>query len=198
MSRPEEHDYIGLSDPSSMEKGSGKLSSSSSSTTTCCSNPSSMEEANKNTKSSLNFKETELRLGLPGSESPERKPTNGVSIFGKDLENNTNNNITKNGNPSSSLSPLKNLVSGAKRGFSDVIDGSSGNWVLSMNGKSEACDLSKGSVLYSPRGGGLDDQSKIMKEAGGMVMPQSPKPVVQDKKIEIPSVNEPNSASAAK
>ncbi|XP_058780558.1 auxin-responsive protein IAA8-like [Vicia villosa] len=63
--------------------------------------------------SSLNFKETELRLGLPGSQSPQRKPVGGVSL-------NFNNNI-------SVCSSLNNLVSsvGAKRGFFDAIDESS-------------------------------------------------------------------------
>ncbi|MCI28249.1 auxin-responsive protein IAA27-like, partial [Trifolium medium] len=67
------------------------------------------------TSSSLNFKETELRLGLPGCESPHRKP---VSFFSnKDLNINV-------------FSPLKNLVTsvGAKRGFSDAIDESSSKW----------------------------------------------------------------------
>ncbi|KAK1418555.1 hypothetical protein QVD17_27700 [Tagetes erecta] len=50
----------------------------------------------------LNLKATELRLGLPGSESPERN--------------------------------IKNLVAGAKRGFSDTI---SGTWVFSDNGGSD-------------------------------------------------------------
>ncbi|KAI7736868.1 hypothetical protein M8C21_014409 [Ambrosia artemisiifolia] len=45
----------------------------------------------------LNMKATELRLGLPGSESPER-----------------------------TINAVKNLVSGAKRGFSDT-------WGLSNN-----------------------------------------------------------------
>ncbi|KAI3671017.1 hypothetical protein L1987_87663 [Smallanthus sonchifolius] len=44
----------------------------------------------------LNLKATELRLGLPGSESPERNTTGGGG--------------------------MKNLVSGAKRGFSDTIN----------------------------------------------------------------------------
>ncbi|KAK7823085.1 auxin-responsive protein iaa27 [Quercus suber] len=129
MSIPLEHDYIGLTETSSMERSSEKLSSSTSSTL-------STEDVKS---SALNLKETELRLGLPGSESPERK----VSLFGKDLED------KHNGYP---LSPLKNLVSGAKRGFSDAIDGSSGKWAFSMSNGSEV-DLVKGAVLFSPRGG---------------------------------------------
>lgn len=172
---PLEHDYIGLSETSSMQRSSDKLSSSSSSSSSTL----STEQNNSNSnKTSLNFKETELRLGLPGSQSPERKPAHGLSLFGKDIE---------------APSPLKGVVSGAKRGFSDAIDGSSGNWVLSINGKSEA-ELGKGAVLYSPRGG-LDDKNKIMKEAD--VLPQSPKPV-QEKKNQVPATNDSSHGPAAK
>jgi len=52
----------------------------------------------------LNLKATELRLGLPGSESPER-----------------DNDLLEEKN-AYSLCMLKGLVSGAKRGFSDAID----------------------------------------------------------------------------
>lgn len=189
MSIPLEHDYIGLTETSSMERSSEKLSSSSSSTL-------STEDVKS---SALNLKETELRLGLPGSESPERK----VSLFGKDLED------KHNGYP---LSPLKNLVSGAKRGFSDAIDGSSGKWAFSMSNGSEV-DLVKGAVLFSPRGGNgsgkalgvLEGKSNTqqssvsatptLKEAG--CVPQSAKPV-QDKKPQVPAANEQSSAPAAK
>ncbi|KAI9109461.1 hypothetical protein K1719_019515 [Acacia pycnantha] len=80
MSRLLEHDYIGLAEKPSMEISA------------------------KSSHLNLNLKETELRLGLPGSESPERKPTNIISLFGKDLQN---------------TNALKNLVAGSKRGFSD-------------------------------------------------------------------------------
>ncbi|KAK4267427.1 hypothetical protein QN277_024210 [Acacia crassicarpa] len=85
MSRLLEHDYIGLAEKPSMEI------------------------SEKSSHLNLNLKETELRLGLPGSESPERKPTNLISLFGKDLRN---------------TNALKNLVAGSKRGFSDdaVVD----------------------------------------------------------------------------
>nr|QSD98576.1 IAA27 [Galium aparine] len=84
-----EQDYIGLS-------------ASSSSSNTC-------PEDEKNRVSIL--KETELRLGLPGSESPERKIAAPTVLFGKSL--------------------------GAKRGFSDAIHGSR-KWDLSLdNGKDE-------------------------------------------------------------
>ncbi|PIN12243.1 hypothetical protein CDL12_15145 [Handroanthus impetiginosus] len=91
MSMPQEHDYIGLNEPLPMEK-----------------KPSSENEKNN----VLNLKETELRLGLPGSG-------NGISLFGKDLKDEGNNGISQ--------CPLKSFVSGAKRGFCDAID-SSGKW----------------------------------------------------------------------
>ncbi|KAM7480474.1 hypothetical protein LguiA_028687 [Lonicera macranthoides] len=135
MSIPLEHDYIGLSEASSMEKRSSEKIISSSSSSSVLN-----EDKKKNNNALLNLKETELRLGLPGL---------GVSLFGKDLEDNKTNN---NGYPP------KNFVSGAKRGFSDALDGS-GRWVLSSangggggGGESES-DLGKGSVLFSPRGG---------------------------------------------
>ncbi|XVF24945.1 hypothetical protein REPUB_Repub13aG0171400 [Reevesia pubescens] len=189
MSTPLEHDYIGLAETSSMERSSEKISSSSSSST-----QSVEDKTNKTTKTTcLNLKETELRLGLPGSQSPERK----VSLFGKDLESNDKSN-------GFSVSPLKNFVSGAKRGFSDAIDGSNGKWVFSMNGKSDV-ELAKGAVLTSPRGGleckNNSQQARVsvpanaMKEVSGV--PLSPKPV-QDKKDLVPPPNEHASAPAAK
>ncbi|XP_034696529.1 auxin-responsive protein IAA27-like [Vitis riparia] len=188
MSIPLEHDYIGLSEAPSMERASDKISSSSSSTIS--------SESEKST--ALNLRETELRLGLPGSESPERKPQLGVSLFGKDLEDKTNGY---------SLGSLKGFVSGAKRGFSDAIDGS-GKWVFSVNGGSEV-DLGKGAVLFSPRGGngvkplgGLDNNSAQKSCMPGPAMkdvaaPSSPKPV-QEKKPQASAANEHASAPAAK
>lgn len=117
MSVTLEHDYIGLSEASLMERSSDKISSSSSSSSS----------------SVLNLKETELRLGLPGSESV------GVSLFGKDLED---KNL--------SLSPLSNFTLRTKRVFSDAID-ASGKWDLSINCRSEA-DGEKGNLLFSTKG----------------------------------------------
>ncbi|KAJ9179216.1 hypothetical protein P3X46_011029 [Hevea brasiliensis] len=186
MSIPKEHDYIGLSENSPMERISDKLSSSSSSSSTL-----STEENSNINKNSLNLKETELRLGLPGSQSPERKPLPGVSLFGKDIDTNTNGY---------SLSPLKNLVSGAKRGFSDAIDGSSGKWVFSVNNGSDA-GLNKGAVLFSPRGDNGNTQKSSVcgpakKEVVGVIT-QSPKPV-QEKNSQVSGANENNNAPASK
>ncbi|KAL0319271.1 UNVERIFIED_CONTAM: Auxin-responsive protein IAA27 [Sesamum angustifolium] len=129
MSIPQEHDYIGLSEPLPVEKSSDKILPTSSA--------SGIEK-----NSVLNLRETELRLGLPGSESLERKAGNGVSLFGKDLKDESGNGFCQGS--------LKSFVSGAKRGFSDAINGS-GKWGLSINGGSEV-DLGKNDVLFSPRG----------------------------------------------
>ncbi|CAK9161507.1 unnamed protein product [Ilex paraguariensis] len=180
MSIPLEHDYIGLSETSSLERSSDKISSSSSTVTT--------KDENSNV---FNLKETELRLGLPGSLSPERKAGLGISLFGKDFEDKTNGY---------SHSPLKNFVSGAKRGFSDAID-ASGNWDLSMNGGSEV-DLAKGSVLFPPTGGKsalekINTQQSCLpgpaKKDAGVHSPQKP---IQEKKTS--PANDNNSAPAAK
>ncbi|CAJ2661207.1 unnamed protein product [Trifolium pratense] len=162
MSTPLEHDYIGLTDNSSMDK----------------------------TSSSLNFKETELRLGLPGCESPDRKP---VSFFSnKDLNINV-------------CSPLKNLVTsvGAKRGFSDAIDESSSKWIFSVNDGSQA---GIGTTLFSPRGEGnvgkslvgLETQTNInVPKNINEILHQSVKPV-HEKNKQVVGTNEDANAPAAK
>ncbi|XP_028789449.1 auxin-responsive protein IAA27 [Neltuma alba] len=167
MSKPLEHDYIGLaaSENPSMEKHSEKISSPSSAA-------SSTLSSEKENSSSLNFKETELRLGPPGSDSPppplERKSGTGISLFGKDLQSNHNNTDSNANNAFCSSSPLKNNVAGAKRGFSDTIDGieSSGKWSFPVSDKigSEA-DLGKGASLFSPRGGNAVKPPPVAAEA---------------------------------
>ncbi|GKV16217.1 hypothetical protein SLEP1_g26892 [Rubroshorea leprosula] len=186
MSIPLEHDYIGLAETSSMERSPEKISSSSSSS------PPRAIEGNNSSRSNntvLNLKETELRLGLPGSQSPERKPGPvGVSLFGKDLENKSNG---------CSPNPLKNFVFGAKRGFSDVIDGPPGNWVFSVNGKSDV-DLGKGAVLFSCRGEKNNTQQACLPVPTKIVgVPPPPKPV-QENKDQVSTVNEHGSPPAAK
>lgn len=116
-----------------MEKSCDKISSSVS---------SNLSSEDENT-SSLNFKETELRLGLPGSESPENNKL-GISLFGKDLQN--------NGYSSASSTPSnKNL----KRGFSDAISSSSSSsrkWIFSQSDAAATeADLENGSNNTSAR-----------------------------------------------
>ncbi|XP_047332046.1 auxin-responsive protein IAA27-like isoform X2 [Impatiens glandulifera] len=99
----EEHDYIGLSVTPPMGS-SGKVAVVSS-------------------EKGLNLKATELRLGLPGTESPERD-----------------------------IDLLKGFVSGAKRGHSDSINSRSGKWVFSGGGDGSELDLGKHAGIFSPRG----------------------------------------------
>ncbi|KAK1354777.1 Auxin-responsive protein [Heracleum sosnowskyi] len=86
---------------------------------------------NMETNKGLNLKATELRLGLPGSESPERNTSEE-----KDGKNGYSHLVT----------------SGAKRVFSDTINGGSGKWVFSSNGGSDG-ELTQNGALFSPRGG---------------------------------------------
>lgn len=107
----EEHDYIGLSEASS---NSSAVSSAAGELTS--------------------LKQTELRLGLPGSESPERVSGSGLTL-----------GIN-----------VKGFGSGSKRGFSDALDGSP-KW--SFNG-GKGSELE----LFSPKkgesGGGAKDLEK--------------------------------------
>lgn len=174
----EEHDYIGFSDVPSMEN---------------CEKSCVSVGDNERKGKGLNFKATELRLGLPGSESPERE-TAGHGGGGED-----NNN--KNGYPlGGGVVPLKGsllLVSGAKRGFSDTINASSGKWVFPGTGGSENLDLAKGGNLFSPRG--VNGASKTLGVVGAEncnqqsfmpssnvgkdnTVPQSPKTAQDNKK----------------
>ncbi|KAG4992089.1 hypothetical protein AAZX31_09G175700 [Glycine max] len=136
-----------------------------------------MEGCSERTGGGLNLKATELRLGLPGSESPEREE--GVE--------------DKNVHP---LGMVKCLVSGAKRGFSDTIDGGSGKWLLSGNSGSEV-GLGKDGGFFSPRGVGVsvsaakaectNQQTCVVKDK----VPQSPKPLNEKKpQISAPAAKE--------
>ncbi|CAL9107152.1 auxin-responsive protein IAA17 [Musa acuminata AAA Group] len=106
MSPPLEHDYLGLSElPSS---------------------PATAVEERV-----LTLSATELRLGLPGSETTDRNDKVGLTL---------------------ELLPLpKSFVSGGKRGFSDAIDGA-GNWRFAAGKGGSEVDLGKGGGLFSPRG----------------------------------------------
>ncbi|KAJ8480125.1 hypothetical protein OPV22_023852 [Ensete ventricosum] len=108
MSPPLEHDYIGLSElhsPAAAVGGGGAEDGA------------------------LNLKDTELRLGLPGSDSSDRKDKVALTL---------------------GLLP-KIFASGAKRGFSDTIDGA-GKWGLAAGGGGSEVEAVKGGALFSPRG----------------------------------------------
>ncbi|XP_050363906.1 auxin-responsive protein IAA9 [Argentina anserina] len=112
-----ERNYLGLSDCSSVDS----------------SNVSSLSEENK---SKFNFKATELRLGLPGSQSPERQS----ELCLLDEKPLFPLLPSKDG---ICYSSQKNVVLGNKRGFSDTMDGFSeakssvyneGNWMFPAAG----------------------------------------------------------------
>ncbi|KAK7314442.1 hypothetical protein VNO77_32966 [Canavalia gladiata] len=155
MSVPLEQGYVGLGEVPAME-GCDKVCERSG--------------------NGLNLKATELRLGLPGCESPERDG-GGVSVEEKSVH---------------PLGMLKSLVSGAKRGFSDTIDGGSEKWLLSRNGGSEV-GLGKDGGLFSPRGVGVakpectNQQTSVVKDK----LLQSPKPLNEKKpQISAPAAKE--------
>ncbi|KAH9612275.1 hypothetical protein KSS87_019103 [Heliosperma pusillum] len=105
-----EHNYFGLSDCSSVDS----------------SNVSSLSE--ESNKVNLNFKATELRLGLPGSQSPERDPE--FCLL---------SSVKLDEKPLFPLTPLKDgkaCVSGSKRGFSDTMEKtpSEANWMFNSAG----------------------------------------------------------------
>ncbi|KAG6468043.1 hypothetical protein ZIOFF_072609 [Zingiber officinale] len=103
MSSTVEHDYIGLSERNSSAGGvEGGV---------------------------LNLKATELRLGLPGSESPHRVEKIELTL---------------------DFLP-KSFVSGAKRRFSDANDGG-GTWGFAVEGGRSEVNSGKGGGLFSGRG----------------------------------------------
>ncbi|CAI9114162.1 OLC1v1014824C4 [Oldenlandia corymbosa var. corymbosa] len=168
MSATIEQDYIGLS---AAERSPDKISTASSTSSNLC------PEDEKS--SALNLKETELRLGLPGSESPERKDVVGPPSYGSGV----------------ALLFGKTCVSGAKRGFSDAIDGS-GKWNLSINGGGSGKDV----ILFAPLGGesggdGVKNFNTLQSCLPGTSLKEvssGPDPVkpIEDKKIVSSSVKE--------
>lgn len=87
-----ERNYMGLSDCSSVDS-------------------STISTSSEENSARLNLKATELRLGLPGSQSPERN-----------LELCWPSSAKLDEKPLFPLHPLKAVVSGSKRGFSDTMD----------------------------------------------------------------------------
>lgn len=91
---------------------------------------SNVSEGNNGT--SMNLKATELRLGLPGSQSPERDSEHYLTSSAKlDEKLLFPLHPLKDGNSSSSQRPI---TSGNKRGFSDAMDGfSEVNFLILLN-----------------------------------------------------------------
>ncbi|EEF33475.1 auxin-responsive protein IAA9 [Ricinus communis] len=141
--RLKERNYLGLSDCSSVDSSAV---------------PSLSEENNNN----LNLKATELRLGLPGSLSPERDTEVSLLISGKLDEKPLFPLLPlKDGHGICSL-PQKHVVSGNKRGFSDTMDGfsevkgsaySEKNWLFHSAGTESDSPQSVGQGKFSGASG---------------------------------------------
>lgn len=126
-----ERNYLGLSECSSVDSSA----------------PCSLPEEND---SNLNLKATELRLGLPGSQSPEREPE--LCMLGSgNLDEKPLFPFLPSKDESFS-SAQKNVVSGNKRGFSDTIDGFSE--VRNSAGPGKLNGSSGTNVMTSARGSG--------------------------------------------
>lgn len=131
----EEHDYIGLSEVPSHEQTSDK--------------PTNSAFCDQKNSKSLNFKATELRLGLPGSESESESDSEFpkrvlLAYDNQEVHDDQNNKNNENGFNFKVCKINSNLVSGAKRGFSDAMNRGSNNWVLSENGGSHSTSLKNG------------------------------------------------------
>ncbi|XP_052306501.1 auxin-responsive protein IAA9 isoform X1 [Populus trichocarpa] len=96
-----ERNYMGLSDCSSVDS-------------------SAVSAASDERKTSLNLKATELRLGLPGSQSPERNHE--LSLLSSALLDEKPFFPLHPSNDGHYSSTQKNVVSGNKRVFSDAMD----------------------------------------------------------------------------
>ncbi|KAL7592434.1 hypothetical protein Lser_V15G32968 [Lactuca serriola] len=125
-------------------------------------------------KQDLNLKATELRLGLPGSESPERNTINGGGT-----------------------AALKILVSGAKRVFSDTIKTSSGTWGFSDNGGSEV-DFVRNSAFFSSSSSSPRGENKNPSSVKDAVVSSSSKNYLHDKHSQISASNGQDSVAASK
>ena len=148
-----ERNYLGLSDCSSVDS-------------------SAVSNLSDESKSNLNLKATELRLGLPGSQSPGREPDVCLLNAGKLNEQKLFPLLpSKDGICSSTQ---KGVASGNKRVFSDAIDGFSevktskyaeGNWMFHGGGSdSKPPQGSQGiNMMLSPRPSG--PQPAVIKEA---------------------------------
>ncbi|KAL1327434.1 hypothetical protein HN51_037488 [Arachis hypogaea] len=127
-----ERNYLGLSDCSSVDSSAA---------------PGMSDEK----KDNLNLKATELRLGLPGSQSPERGPDI-FSLSSTKLDEKPLFPLlplpTKDGICSSTQ---KTVVSGNKRGFADAMDGFS---------EGKFTGTAAINVMLSPRPAGLQPTAK--------------------------------------
>ncbi|KAJ4836820.1 hypothetical protein Tsubulata_020084 [Turnera subulata] len=164
-----------------------------------CSSVDSSAVVSGDSKSRLNLRATELRLGLPGSQSPERNPE--LSLLGS---------TQLDAKPFFPLHPSndghyptqKNVVSGSKRGFSDAMDGFSegkflsnaeANVILSPR-PSANLGLKPGSMLEN-----LGIQSAKAKDTGSSkIVQERPRAANETRPHQSSPANNSSSAPAAK
>ncbi|KAJ0096720.1 hypothetical protein Patl1_28405 [Pistacia atlantica] len=142
-------------------------------------------------KNKLNLKATELRLGLPGSQSPERDPELSLLSSGK-LDEKPLFPLLPLKDGICATSQKKNVVSGNKRGFSDTMDRFSEvkssvytekNWMFHTAGPDSESPQSVAqgkfpgnsgmNVKLSSRPSGT--QQAIMKEMAPNAVPEQPR-----------------------
>ncbi|XP_059640611.1 auxin-responsive protein IAA9-like [Cornus florida] len=189
-----EHNYLALSDCSSVDS----------------STVSSLSEDNKN---NANLKATELRLGLPGSQSPERDPDFSLLCSGKLDEKPLFPLLPAKDGICSSLQ--KAIVSGNKRGFSDTVDGFSGmrgsvytegNWMFHAAGSDSETAQTVGqgklpgsagiNVMLKSRTSGA--QSTILKETSSKALHEQPHATNRTGHNEMKASHSNSNAPAAK
>lgn len=149
-----ERNYMGLSDCSSVDS----------------SKASTLSDENK---TGLNLKATELRLGPPGSQSPERdqepRPVSSAQLDEKPLF------PLRPSTDGHCFSSQKTIVSGNKRGFSDVMDGFSEGKFLSnseVNGMLSPRPSANLGLKSSPILENLGPQSNKTKELASQKVAQ--------------------------
>ncbi|XP_061359367.1 auxin-responsive protein IAA9-like [Gastrolobium bilobum] len=157
-SKLKEHNYMGLSDCSSVD--------------------SSVPSFSDESKSNLNLKATELRLGLPGSQSPERD---------SDLCLTSSTQFDEK-----PLFPSKPAVLGNKRGYSDAINGFSEDKLLV---RSEVNAMLKPSSVLENVGA---QQAKAKEVATAKVSLERPHAVNESRPSLNGSANNHSSAPATK
>ncbi|KAL0431420.1 UNVERIFIED_CONTAM: Auxin-responsive protein IAA9 [Sesamum radiatum] len=134
-----ERNYLGLSDCSSVDS-------------------SAVSSVPEEKKSNLNLKATELRLGLPGSQSPERE--SGFTLLSPSKLDEKQLFPLIPSKDGICLLSQKTVVSGNKRGFSDTVDGFS---------ESKSTVFNDGSWMFNPAGPD-SGQTKLAGNAGINVM----------------------------
>ncbi|KAL6960834.1 hypothetical protein U1Q18_038597 [Sarracenia purpurea var. burkii] len=146
-----------------------------------------VSSVSENNNSNLNLKATELRLGLPGSQSPERGPELSQLSSGKYEEKPLFPLLPSKDGICASLQ--KSVVSGNKRGFSDTMGGFSemngsayteGKWMFHVAGSETPQSVGQGkfagnagtNVGLASRPSGA--QPNIIKEVPSKVLHERP------------------------